>query len=354
MPELIKNISKKKGLPPGTLLYIGDEIHKKTKISATSYTKEKFLHEVNINLDEVKLLLNDSDIKWINIMGISDADVIEKIGSIINLHQLLLEDIMNTEQRPKIVIMDSGIFLILKNLNYSSDDDKLTREQIGLILGKNHIICFKERENDIFNAIELRIQENIGLLRTSKSDYLLYSLLDIIVDNYLMILEEIAEKIEKTEKELISNPTEITLHKILRLKRNINIILKNALPLKEILNRLIISKSEYIQENTILYINDIQDHVLYIIETVETFQNMLFEMLNVYLSSVNNKLNEVMKVLTIISTIFIPITFITGFFGMNLTFLPWINEIWAPIILITIMLSMGIIMIIYFKKKKWF
>ncbi|MFX1258594.1 MAG: magnesium/cobalt transporter CorA [Promethearchaeota archaeon] len=354
MPELLKNISKKKGLPPGTLIYVGDEIHEDTKISLISYTKENFLNKIIYNLDEFEFLFKNSEIKWFNIIGISDAAIIEKIGSFIELHQLLLEDIMNTEQRPKVVLINNGIFIVLKNLFYSSDDIKLKQEQISLILGKNYVISFKERENDTFKAIELRLQENIGLLRISKSDYLFYSLLDIIVDNYLTILEEIAEKIEKTEEELISNPTEGTLHQILRLKRIANIMQKNALPLKELLNRIIIAKTEFIQESTILYLNDIHDHVLYIIETVETFQNVLFEMLNVYLSSVNNKLNKIMKVLTIISTIFIPISFITGFYGMNLKYLPGINDIWSPIILSVIMLSIGIIMLIYFKKKKWF
>lgn len=354
MPELIKNISKKKGLPPGTLVYIGDEIHKDTKITLISYTKEFFLKKLIYNLEEVEIVINNSNINWINIIGISDAVIIEKMGSFIKLHQLLLEDIMNTEQRPKVVSIKNGIFIILKNLIYSNEDDKLKQEQVCLILGNNYVLSFKERDNVLFNEIEVRLQENIGLLRISKSDYLLYSLLDLIVDNYLMNLEDLAKKVEKTEKDLISNPTEETLHKILSLKRISNTILKNTLPLKEILNRINIAKTGYIQENTILYLNDIQDHVLYIVEILETFQNMLFEMLNVYLSSVNNKLNEVMKVLTIISTIFIPITFITGFFGMNLTYLPGIDDIWAPIILIGIMLAIGILMLVYFKKKNWF
>ncbi|MFX1397270.1 MAG: magnesium/cobalt transporter CorA [Promethearchaeota archaeon] len=353
MTKLIKNISKKRGLPPGSLVYIGNEISKKPEISSISYTNEKFSKKKINNLEDIKALLGNSDIKWINIIGITDAKTIEKIGSFIHLHHLHLEDIMNTEQRSKIVIYEDGIFVVLKSLSYSLKDNHLEQEQISLILGNKFLFSLKESENDLFDEIEERLYDNIGSIRALNEDYLLYSLMDIIVDNYLTILEEIAGRIEKNEKELIFKEAEDTLNKILSLKRTCHIVLKNALQIKEIFNKLSIAKTEIILEETFLFFNDIHDHVLYIIETIQSFHNMLFEMQNIYLSNMSNKMNEIMKVLTIISTIFIPITFITGFYGMNLNFLPGIDNTILPILLIVIMMIITILMIMFFKKKRW-
>ncbi|MFB0509709.1 MAG: magnesium/cobalt transporter CorA, partial [bacterium] len=290
-------------------------------------------------------------VTWINIDGIHKVEVIEKIGNCFNLHPLILEDILNTGQRPKIEDFGEHIFLVLKMLYYL--EKEITIEQVSLILGPNFVISFQEREGDVFNNIRERIRNNKGRIRKMGADYLAYSLLDAIVDGYFVILEKVGEEIEDIEEKLIKNPTPKTVQIIHNLKREMISLRKSVWPLREVVGVLERGESALIKKTTGIYLRDVYDHTIQVIDTIETYRDMISGMLDIYLSSISNRMNEVMKILTIIATIFIPLTFIAGIYGMNFRFMPELGwRLGYPAVLF-IMVIIGIVMLFYFRRKKW-
>jgi len=292
-------------------------------------------------------------VTWININGLHQLDIIEKIGEHFNVHPLVLEDIVNTGQRPKIEDFVDYIFVTLKMLRYSDEEKETKAEQVSLILGSNFVISFQENEGDVFDPIRQRIEADKGRIRKMGADYLAYALMDAIVDNYFTILEKLGDRIEDFEEELVVNPKPETLQAIHHLKREMIFLRKSVWPLREVINRLERWESSLINKSTAIYFRDVYDHTIQVIDSVETFRDMLSGMLDIYLSSISNRMNEVMKVLTIIATIFIPLTFIAGVYGMNFRFMPELEmPIGYPVILL-VMLFIGILMFAYFRKKKW-
>ena len=292
-------------------------------------------------------------VTWININGLHQLDIIEKIGEHFNVHPLVLEDIVNTGQRPKIEDFVDYIFVTLKMLRYSDEEKETEAEQVSLILGSNFVISFQENEGDVFDPIRQRIEADKGRIRKMGADYLAYALMDAIVDNYFTILEKLGDRIEDFEEELVVNPKPETLQAIHHLKREMIFLRKSVWPLREVINRLERWESSLINKSTAIYFRDVYDHTIQVIDSVETFRDMLSGMLDIYLSSISNRMNEVMKVLTIIATIFIPLTFIAGVYGMNFRFMP---ELEMPIgysVVLLVMLFIGILMFAYFRKKKW-
>jgi len=292
-------------------------------------------------------------VTWININGLHQLDIIEKIGEHFNVHPLVLEDIVNTGQRPKIEDFVDYIFVTLKMLRYSDEEKETKAEQVSLILGSNFVISFQENEGDVFDPIRQRIEADKGRIRKMGADYLAYALMDAIVDNYFTILEKLGDRIEDFEEELVVNPKPETLQAIHHLKREMIFLRKSVWPLREVINRLERWESSLINKSTAIYFRDVYDHTIQVIDSVETFRDMLSGMLDIYLSSISNRMNEVMKVLTIIATIFIPLTFIAGVYGMNFRFMP---ELEMPIgysVVLLVMLFIGILMFAYFRKKKW-
>jgi magnesium transporter len=264
-----------------------------------------------------------------------------------------MEDIINREQRPKIDDLENYLFLVLKMLQYDEKEQKIKFEQVSLILGSTYVISFQEREGDVFNIIRKRIKEGKGRIRKMDSDYLAYSLIDAIVDNYFSILEKIGERIEDIEGEVITNPSPETLQSIYSLKRDLIFLRKSVWPLREVITKMERGEIKLITKPTELFLRDVYEHTIQVIDTIESFRDMISGLLDIYLSSISNKMNEVMKVLTIIATIFIPLTFIAGIYGMNFQNMPELGWHWGYFIVLCVMLVIGITMIIYFKRKNW-
>lgn len=292
-------------------------------------------------------------VTWINIDGIQRIDVIEKIGKHFNLHPLALEDIVNTGQRPKMEDFVDYIFVVLKMLHYDEKEKETKAEQLSLVLGPNWVISFQENEGDVFDPIRERIRADKGRIRKMGADYLVYALIDAVVDNYFIILEKIGEKIEEIEDELVANPAPETLQAIHNLKRQMIFLRKSVWPLREVISRLERWESQLINKSTDIYLRDVYDHTIQVIDAIETFRDMLSGMLDIYLSSVSNRMNEVMKVLTIIATIFIPLTLVAGLYGMNFRYMPELEWPWGYPLVLFVMFVIGVLMLIYFRKKKW-
>ena len=353
MSRLVKKRSKKIGLPPGTLTHIGDKKTENVEITLINYDEAQYQEREVKKIEECFPFKDKPAVTWININGIHDAEIMGKIGEYVGLHPLLLEDIMNTDQRPKIEDFGDYIFIILKMIYYNEKKNEIEIEQVSLILGLNLVISFQEREGDVFNSIRERIRRGKGKIRKSGADYLAYTLIDAIVDSYFLILERTGEKIEKMEEKLVSNPTPITLQGIHNLKRDLIFLRKSVWPLREVISGLERTESSLIEESTGIYLRDVYNHSIQVIDTIETFRDMISGMLDIYLSSISNKMNEVMKVLTIIATIFIPLTFIAGIYGMNFVYIPELQLRWGYFAALFIMAVISIIMLIYFRRKKW-
>src|SRR4030066_1376027 len=353
MPKLVKKRSKKTGLPPGALIHIGDKKTENVEITLIDYDEAQYQEREIKKIEECFPFKDKPVVTWLNINGIHDAEIMEKIGEYFGLHPLLLEDIMNTDQRPKIEDFGDYIFIILKMIYNNEKKNEIEIEQVSLILGLNFVISFQEKEGDVFNSIRERIRRGKGKMRKSGADYLAYSLMDAIVDSYFLILERTGEKIEEMEEKLIANPTPKTLQGIHNLKRDMIFLRKSVWPLREVISGLERTESSLIEESTGIYLRDVYDHSIQVIDTIETFRDMISGMLDIYLSSISNKMNEVMKLLTIIATIFIPLTFIAGIYGMNFAYMPELQWRWGYFGVLFIMAVVSITMLIYFRKKKW-
>jgi len=359
MPRFIKRSSKTIGLPPGSLVHVGEKRTAKVKITVIDYDEKNFEEKEVKKVEECFLFKEKPTVSWINVDGVHQVDIIEKIGKNFGLHPLILEDIVNTGQRPKMEDFEDYIFIVLKMLYHSEKDDEIKAEQISLILGKNFVLSFQETEGDVFNFIRERIKNNKGRIRKVGADYLIYALLDAIVDNYYIILEKIGEKVEVMEEELVSNPVPETLQAIHNMKREMIFLRKSVWPLREVISGLQRGESKLIHKSTNIYLRDMYDHTIQVIDTIETFRDMISGMLDIYMSSVSNKMNEVMKVLTIFAAIFIPLTFVAGLYGMNFNpgaspfNMPELNFYLGYPMALFAMAVIGVIMLIYFRRKKW-
>jgi magnesium transporter len=353
MQKLIKKRSHKAGLPPGTLVHIGERKTEKVKIRILDYDEVQFEEKEAKTIEESFPFKDKPTVTWINIDGLHEVEIIEKLGSHFDLHPLLLEDILNTDQRPKMEDYGDYIFIVLKMLYPSEKKDEIEAEQVSLIFGSNFVISFQEHEGDVFKQIRDRIRNNKGRIRKSEADYLAYTLLDAIVDNYFLILENVGEKLEDTEQHLATNPSPETLQYIRKLKNEMIFLRKSIWPLRELINGLERCESIHIHKSTGAYLRDIYDHTIQIIDTVESYRDMISGMVDIYLSSISNKMNEVMKVLTIFASIFIPLTFVAGVYGMNFEFMPELTWHWSYFALLGFMALIGISLVVYFKRKRW-
>ena len=354
MSRRLKIRSTKAGLPPGSLVHIGEKLSETTKITLIDYNGD-YLAEKNIqNMDELLAVKDKPTVSWIHIDGIHDTRVLEQLGAVFGLHPLILEDILNTDQRPKMEDLGDYIFIVLKRFcNICDQNNDITSEQISVILGPNYVISLQEKEEDILNPIRDRIRTGKGRIRKAGADYLAYSIIDIILDSYFSILETLGEKIELEEEALLSNPMGRTLQAIQHLKRDMIFLRKSVWPLRETISALERSESPLIQESTGIYLKDIYDHAIQVLDTVETYRDMLSGMIDIYLSSLSNRMNQVMKVLTVIATIFMPMTFLAGVYGMNFKHFPELEWRWAYPLFWTVNLAIAVVMLILFKRKKW-
>ena len=368
----MQHISIKSGAPPGTLMYLGRESKEKVRITLIEYNEHEFFEKEFFDIQECLAHVQDGMVKWINVDGVHDTAIIEQIGQLFDIHPLTLEDISNTNQRPKFEDFETYLVTIMKmifednNLKKESDD-ALVSEQLSIILLNNKtVLSFQEADGgDVFDIIRNRLRLGKGRVRKSEADYLAYCLVDAVIDSYFDVLEKIGDEVEVLEDSLIDNPTPEQLHHLHHIKRQMVYFRKAVWPMRELINNLERSESPLISANTSVYLRDAHDHTIRVIDTVETYRDLLSGMMDLYMSSVSNRMNEVMKTLTIITTIFVPLTFIAGVYGMNFQAVDPVSgkieplnmpelyykygyvTVWGIMIVITGLL------LIYFKRKKW-
>lgn len=354
MYRFIFNSEKKTGLPPGSPVYVGDEKNSRTKISVIAYDREKYLEYEDIDWDTWSSSNNSFAVMWIQIVGIRQIDLIEKICRRYNIHALVSEDILNTLHRPKIEYHEEYVFLILKALEYNRNNESIDIEQVSLILGENVVISFVESQNSQFESIKDRILKNYGKIRKMGADYLAYALMDWIIDEYFVVIETLGERIELIEDAVILDPHPMLLEEIFFLKKEMIFFRKSIWPLREIIKKIRSSETQFITDSTQIYFNDLNDHVIHAMDLIESFRDMLSSILDVYHSSISHKMNEVMRFLTIIGTIFIPLTFVAGLYGMNFNYMPELKWKWGYFYVLSLMTVIGVFLLAYFKRKKWF
>lgn len=353
MPRFIKRRTTKAGAPPGTLIHIGEQKTDQARIYLIDYDADNLQERVIESVEEAFPLKEMPTVTWLNIDGLHQVEVIEKIGHHFGIHPLVLEDILNTGQRPKAEEFEDFLFVVLKMLQHDPEEERISSEQFSLVLGPNFLITFQEVQGDVFRLVRERIRKPKTRIRSSGCDYLAYALIDAIVDHYFTILETLGENIETLEEELLENPTNITMQTIHDMKQEMIYLRKQVWPIREIVNSLIKNESSLIKPSTHVFFRDVYDHTIQVIDTIESYRDILSGMLDLYLSTVSNKMNEVMKVLTIIATIFIPITFVAGIYGMNFKFMPELEWRWGYLMVWAIIALVSAVMIGYFKKKKW-
>jgi magnesium transporter len=354
MKRYTKKRSKKAWMSPGTLMHIGEKKVETIEVTVLNYNESEMQEKRLHTIEECFALKESPTVTWINLEGIHDTQMIEKLGACYQIHPLTLEDILNTDQHPKIDDMENYIFMVLKMLYYNNHGTDIVAEQVSLILGSNFVISFQEGiKGDVLEPLRQRIRASKGKIRKTGADYLAYAIIDGIVDNYFAVLERLGEQIEHLEEEIVTNPQPETLKKIHYFKREMLYIRRCIWPLREVIGSLAKRESVLIKEATEIYLRDVYDHVVQIIDTIETFREMLSSMLDIYLSSVSNRMNQVMKVLTIIATIFMPLTFLAGIYGMNFKYMPELAWQWGYPLILSVMIVVGCVMLFLFKRKKW-
>ena len=339
------------GLQPGELVHVGKKLVDRVNIVQMEFDRDNFSKTTMDSVDKC-LEENWSGVKWTNIVGLHDADVIKKVGDHYTLHSLVQSDIMNTELRPRIDDHGNCLYMILK-LPHILSDNRLFMEQISLVVGKNYVVSFQETDDDVFDNIRERLEKNVGKLRNSTSDYLAYALADAIIDYYYVILEKIGVQSEQLEEELMRNPTPKTLQTIHTLKREMVTLRKSIWPLREVIDGFGRMESEIVRDSTRKYLRDVYNHTVQVMDNIEGLRDMVGGMLDTYLSSVSNKMNEVMKTLTIIASIFIPITFIAGIYGTNFEHIPELSWEGSYFAMLASMVVIVAVMMVWFKKRSW-
>jgi magnesium transporter len=352
MPRKQHKLSKRAGQPPGSLRVNGERGDLPVLITVIDYDTTNFQEKQVDQITECFPFRDTETVTWINVDGLGNAGVIEDLGKCFTIHPLILEDILNTEQRPKMEDLETYIYLNLKMLSYIDPEMDVKVEHISMIFGSNFLISFQEDIGDIFDPVRERIRKD-GRIRKFGPDYLAYALIDSIVDNYFVVMEKLEERVEDLEEELVINPTQESLHKINRLKKDMIFLRKSVWPLREVINNLERSESPLIKESTTIYLRDVYDHTIQVIDTLETFRDMVSGMIDIYLSGLSYKMNEIMKVLTLIATIFIPLTFVVGLYGMNFRNMPEIDWEYGYYSVLVVMVIMVAGMLTYFRRKKW-
>jgi magnesium transporter len=351
--HLKKRRKKQPGLSPGTLVHTGEQKISQARLTLAAYN-ESHLETQSIDfLTDCAPFRDKFNVVWVNIDGLHQVEVLENLGQVFGLHALVLEDILDINQRPKVEDYSDYLYLVLKTLHYDETAHQVLTEQVSLIVGNNLVISVQEKAGDIFEPVRRRLQRNNSRLRRDGADYLAYALLDTIVDNYFVVLDKVGENIERLEEELIADSSPHTLSAIYNLKREIIFLHKAVWPLREVINRLAHGESPLFAEGSLIYLRDLYDHTIQTIDLIETYRELIAGMLDIYLSSASNRLNGVMKVLTIIATIFIPLNFITSLYGMNLKNMPEYQWEWSYPAIWLVMMTVTALMLAYFRRKRW-
>jgi magnesium transporter len=341
------------GLPPGSILYTGKEVAEKIHLSIIEYTEEKFIEKEGASIEECLAHIDTPSMTWIQVYGVSNPNMIASIGKHFKFHALVLEDILTTGQRSKLDVYQDQVFMVVRFLQYVEEKNMLRDEQVSLVFGPNYLISFLESKEDIFQPVKERLRKGSQRIRTQGSDYLAYTLLDTIVDYYFIVLEKVDTRLDHLETELIHLPKPETLQRIQHAKRDMIVLRKAAWPMRDVVNRFQRLEASLVSPTTQLYLHDVYDHIVQIIDIIEGFRDVVSGMMDIYLSNINIRTNDIMKVLTIVSTIFVPLTFISSLYGMNFEFMPELHTRWGYPIALMIMLSVAVGMLLFFRHKKW-
>lgn len=358
--QLHMNIKKKKksyrasNLPPGTMAYKGKKQATVTDIEIINYASDRYKSFHSNDVQDAFNFKGNNHVTWININGLNRLEDIEKVGQHYNIHALTLEDIVNTSQRPKIEEFENYMFIVFKMLLIKNDED-LHFEHVSLIIGEDYVITFQEADGDVFDDLRERLSSAKGRIRNQGSDYLMYAILDAVVDNYFTVVEAFGDRVEDMESSLFQghDVDDNTPSQIQKLKRDILKIRRSTYPLREVVNRMEKTDCSFIEAKTHSYLRDLYDHVIQVNESVDLYREMVWSLMDMYMTIISNKMNEIMKVLTIIATIFIPLTFIAGIYGMNFKNMPELETEYGYFVLIGVMFVLFIIMLIYFRRKRW-
>jgi magnesium transporter len=346
--------SHKTGLPPGSLVHVGDLLIENTCISVIDYNKDTVAEKNLSSIDELSSLRGTDTVSLVTIEGLANVEVVEKVGELFGIHQLVLEDILNTHQRPKFEEYEDYLYIVLKGMVSVGKQFKIDYEQISLLVLDKLVIVFKERKDDLIAPVIQRIRTSKGRFRSLGADFLAYSILDAIIDQNFVLIDSLDEAITVLEDELLAgDPSKTLLNRIQRLKREIINIRRYVSPIRELINEMLRSESPLIEEKTHIYLKDVSDHAIRIVESIELHRDIISGLLEIYISSISNKMNEVMKVLTIFASIFIPLTFLTGIYGMNFEHMPELKLPWTYPALWVVFLVVPTVLLTYFWRKKW-
>lgn len=353
MSESLKSASDKRGLGPGSLVHVGDIHQSTTKMTVVDYSKDHFEQHPLASMEAIAEYRNRDSITWVIIEGLADATVIQSIGEQFAIHPLVLEDILNTHQRPKLEEHEDYLYVVLKSLMTDGDGFSLVYEQVSFLVLKGFIITFKEKADTLLDPVLQRLQNSRGRIRSNDADYLIYAILDTIVDQFFDLVDQLEETLTALEDEVFTNPTPVALGKIHEVKREIIKMRRYISPIRDLTAGLLRSDSDLIDVSTHIYLRDVHDHVMRIMESLETNREIISSLIDIYISSVSSKMNEIMKVLTVFASIFIPLTFITGIYGMNFESMPELKVAWGYPGVWLIFVTIGLGLFLYFKKKGW-
>jgi magnesium transporter len=349
------DMSEKVGLPPGTVIHTGIERKEEVTISVMEFSEGQMREYFADSLDDCSPSKDPTVNKWIHVQGVHDVEIVKTVSDYYNLHPLVMEDIPSVGQRPKFELMPKSIYIVLREYNFQEKEHRLHSEQVSIVFGKNFVLSFQESADDLFDQIRMRARRKGSRIRSSGADYLTYTILDLLVDEYFEVLEKLGDIIEDLEDELIDRATPDMLNRIYRIKRDLLSFRRHIWPLREVVLKMQRDAPSYVTEETQVFLRDLYDHVIRVTDHVETYREAITGMLDIYLSSVNNKMNEVMKVLTVVSTIFIPLTLMASIYGMNFLYIPEIvvlGNFGYPVIL-TAMFIVTIFLVLYFRRIEW-
>ena len=352
-PTIVDQLGRSRGQPAGSLLHIGERVLDRPRITLIEYD-ETTLAEREVKPEELAALRASDRVTWINVDGIHEPATIEALGHAFGLHPLLLEDVMSSTQRPKLEEYDDCLFVVLKMLSVDDKEERIIIEQVSVVLGKSFVITFQERVGDVFDEVRERIRTATGRIRKQQADYLAYRLLDAIVDNYFVALDAMSDLVESAETQMTDDPTKVDARELHTLKRETLFLRRVIWPARELIATLCkVEDPAVIRPTTLVYLRDVYDHILQVTETIEVLRGILASMTDVYHASISNRMNEVMKVMTIVSTIFIPLSFVAGVYGMNFEHMPELHTMWGYPAVLCLMLTAALGMVVYFRRKKW-
>lgn len=353
MSRWIRKSHKRAGQIPGKMIYTGPIRKAPVNVTLLDYNAARVEERPVKDLSDLSVGKDPNSVTWINVNGIHDLVIVDQIGEIFDLHQLLRSDIVNVHQRPKAEDYQHHIYVTIKMLRWNEKSQNIDAEHVSLILGSNYVLSFQEQSGDVFEWVRERIRKDQGRIRSMRSDYLLYSLMDAIIDGYFIVIERLGDEIEDLEETIMENNSRENLSRLNTLKREMIALRKAVLPLREAVNWFIKSEHQLIQAETLPYFKDLYDHTIQIHELIETYRDMLAGLFDIYLSAISNRMNEIMKVLTIFAAIFIPMTFLTGIYGMNFDNIPELHYRYSYFVLWLVMLGIAGGMLLWFKKKRW-